>query len=148
MRNFLLNVWVTTMSFMLMAFSCEKDTDLISYQNLPNEAQTFVSQYFSDVTVLKTEIESNGGYSVDLSNGTEIDFNSTGIWVKVDARDGQTLSNTEFIPQTIKTYLAEMYPDFPVNGIEKITTGYEIELVNSEKEVMFDLNGNYTGVKH
>ncbi len=142
MKKILLNVWVTAIAISLMAFSCEKDADLISYQSLPNSAQSFIGQYFSNTTVIKTEAESNGGYSVDLSNGTEIDFNSTGNWVKVDARDGQTLSNTDFILSNIVKSIAQNYPQNPINGIEKKNNGYEVELVGVAEDIYFDANGN------
>ncbi|GIJ94345.1 hypothetical protein CAPN002_15630 [Capnocytophaga stomatis] len=127
-----------------MAFSCDKD-DLIPYNNLPVAAQSFVSKHFSNADVIRTEKESNGTYSVDLSNGVEIDFDANGNWINVDARDGQALSNTAFIPQSILNHITKTYPNNAINSIEKKRTGYEVELVGIKDDVYFDVNGQPIG---
>ncbi|GIJ95793.1 hypothetical protein CAPN001_03620 [Capnocytophaga stomatis] len=127
-----------------MAFSCDKD-DLIPYNNLPVAAQSFVSKHFSNADVIRTEKESNGAYSVDLSNGVEIDFDANGNWTKVDARDGQALSNTAFIPQSILNHITKTYPNNAINSIEKKRTGYEVDLVGIKDDVYFDVNGQPIG---
>ncbi|GIM48826.1 hypothetical protein CAPN003_02780 [Capnocytophaga stomatis] len=131
-----------------MAFSCDKD-DLIPYNNLPVAAQSFVSKHFSNADVIRTEKESNGAYSVDLSNGVEIDFDANGNWTKVDARDGQDLSilvtSMEFIPQSIVNHVTKTYPNNAINSIEKKRTGYEVDLVGIKDDVYFDVNGQPIG---
>ncbi len=146
MRKMILNLFV---AFVVSSFfvSCKDDDTVVGISDVPSVGQSFITQYFSNLTVSRVEKESDGGYDVYFTNGTEIDFDANGNWENVDAADGQTLSNTEFIPQTIKAYLVEMYPNYPINGIEKTSTGYEVELVGFQGEVTFDLNGNYTGIK-
>ncbi|GIZ14475.1 PepSY-like domain-containing protein [Capnocytophaga catalasegens] len=148
MRNFIKNLAIIIFGTSLMAFSCSKDNDVtIPFTNLPNQTQSFVNEYFKGMSVIKAENEANGGYSVDLSNGVEIDFDKDGNWKKVDARDGQALSNTAFIPQNIVEYIAQNYPKNAINGIEKKTTGYEVELVGIQKDIYFDVNGLPTDTK-
>lgn len=146
MRKMILNLFVAlTVSSLLL--SCKDDDTVVGISDVPSVGQNFITQYFSNLTVSRVEKETDGSYDVHFTNGTEVDFDASGNWKNVDAADGQTLSNTEFIPQAIRTYLAEMYPNSPINGIEKTSTGYEVELVNFGGEVTFDLNGNYSGVK-
>ncbi len=146
MRKMILNLFVAlTVSSLLL--SCKDDDTVVGISDVPSVGQSFITQYFSNLTVSRVEKETDGSYDVHFTNGTEVDFDASGNWKNVDAADGQTLSNTEFIPQAIRTYLAEMYPNFPINGIEKTSTGYEVELVGFGGEVTFDLNGNYLGVK-
>ncbi|WP_238252197.1 PepSY-like domain-containing protein [Capnocytophaga cynodegmi] len=144
MRKLFSKLAIIALATSLMAYSCEKD-DLIPYNNLPNTAQSFISKYFNGANVVKTETESNGRYSVDLSNGVEVDFDANGNWTKVDARDGQALSavvtSMDFIPQSIINHVTTAYPKNTINSIEKKKTGYEVDLVGVEKDIYFDVNG-------
>ncbi|WP_212923679.1 PepSY-like domain-containing protein [Capnocytophaga cynodegmi] len=144
MRKLFSKLAIIALATSLMAYSCEKD-DLIPYNNLPNTAQSFISKYFNGANVVKTETESNGRYSVDLSNGVEVDFDANGNWTKVDARDGQALSalvtSMDFIPQSIINHVTTAYPKNAINSIEKKKTGYEVDLVGVEKDIYFDVNG-------
>ncbi|WP_203969187.1 PepSY-like domain-containing protein [Capnocytophaga stomatis] len=144
MRKLFSKLAIVALATSLMAFSCDKD-DLIPYNNLPVAAQSFVSKHFSNADVIRTEKESNGAYSVDLSNGVEIDFDANGNWTKVDARDGQALSNTAFIPQSILNHITKTYPNNAINSIEKKRTGYEVDLVGIKDDVYFDVNGQPIG---
>ncbi|MFK8270219.1 PepSY-like domain-containing protein [Capnocytophaga stomatis] len=144
MRKLFSKLAIVALATSLMAFSCDKD-DLIPYNNLPVAAQSFVSKHFSNADVIRTEKESNGTYSVDLSNGVEIDFDANGNWINVDARDGQALSNTAFIPQSILNHITKTYPNNAINSIEKKRTGYEVELVGIKDDVYFDVNGQPIG---
>ncbi|ATA88982.1 hypothetical protein CGC58_04155 [Capnocytophaga stomatis] len=148
MRKLFSKLAIVALATSLMAFSCDKD-DLIPYNNLPVAAQSFVSKHFSNADVIRTEKESNGAYSVDLSNGVEIDFDANGNWTKVDARDGQDLSilvtSMEFIPQSIVNHVTKTYPNNAINSIEKKRTGYEVDLVGIKDDVYFDVNGQPIG---
>ncbi|MFK8301507.1 PepSY-like domain-containing protein [Capnocytophaga stomatis] len=148
MRKLFSKLAIVALATSLMAFSCDKD-DLIPYNNLPVAAQSFVSKHFSNADVIRTEKESNGAYSVDLSNGVEIDFDANGNWTKVDARDGQDLSilvtSMEFIPQSIVNHVTKTYPNNAINSIEKKRTGYEVELVGIKNDIHFDANGQPIG---
>ncbi|GET45189.1 PepSY-like domain-containing protein [Capnocytophaga felis] len=151
MRKLFSKLAIVALATSLMAFSCDKD-DVIPYNNLPATAQSFVSKYFSNANVVRTENESNGTYSVDLSNGVEVDFDANGNWTKVDARDGQNLSalvtSMEFIPQSIITHVTKTYPNNAINSIEKKRTGYEVELVGIKDDIHFDANGQPIGANN
>ena len=141
MKKIFLKLSVVLLATSLMAFSCDKDDDVIPFGNLPTLAQSFVSQYFSNLKTIKTETESNGGYSVDLAGGLEISFDKTGNWTKVDARDGQAIPNTSFIPKAIVDYVEKNYPNNPINSIEKKNNGYEVDLVGVENDLYFNTEG-------
>ncbi|WP_052456952.1 PepSY-like domain-containing protein, partial [Capnocytophaga cynodegmi] len=92
----------------------------------------------------KIEVESNK-VDYDLVNGVDVDFDLNGNWINVDARDGQALSNTTFIPQSIINHLRTAYPNNAINGIEKTVTGYEVELVGIKNDIHFNANGQPIG---
>ncbi|MFJ1390203.1 PepSY-like domain-containing protein [Capnocytophaga canimorsus] len=140
MKKMFLNLFVVALASSLMAFSCDKDDDVIPFGNLPVEAKNFINQFFPNVKVTKTELKNNG-FEVDLANGVEIDFDQAGNWVNVDARDRQALPNTDFIPQFIVNDVKVNYPNNPINGIEKKGTFYEVELVGIEKDLIFSEQG-------
>lgn len=140
MKRILCNVFFVALAISLMAFSCQKDE--IPVGNLPTKAQSFINQYSSNTRIIQAETESNGGYSVDLVNGVEVDFDSNGNWVKVDAPDTKTIP-TDFIPATIVGYTKENYPNNLINSIEKKVSGYEVELVGIPQDLIFDLEGKF-----
>ncbi|WP_052456858.1 PepSY-like domain-containing protein, partial [Capnocytophaga cynodegmi] len=92
----------------------------------------------------KIEVESNK-VDYDLVNGVDVDFDLNGNWINVDARDGQALSNTAFIPQNIINHLGTAYPNNAINGIEKTVTGYEVELIGIKNDIHFNANGQPIG---
>lgn len=117
-------------------YSCsDKDEDemetTITYNNLPQDAQTFLEKFFPDVTVRSIEKETVGNvvvYDVELANGYEVVFNSEGTWTEVDAPDGMTIPSG-IAPEEIVSYLDENYPDYGINEINLTGTGYNVELV-------------------
>lgn len=150
MKKLFSKLALVALSISLMSFSCDKDDRLILSENLPKLAQEFIGKHFSNSNIVKTEMERSGGFSVDLSNGVEIDFDASGNWYKVDARDGQSLlalaSFTGFIPQNIIGYITSNYPNNPINSIEKTRNGgYEVELVGIKNDIYFDANGQPVG---
>lgn len=146
MRKMILNLFVAlTVSSLLL--SCKDDDKVVGVSEVPSAGQNFITQYFSNLTVSRVEKDRDGSYDVHFTNGTEIDFDAKGDWKNVDAGEGKELSNTAFIPQAIRNYLAQTYPNLAINGIEKTANGYEVELLNFGGEVTFDLNGNYKGIK-
>ncbi len=132
--------------------SCSDDDSneletVINENKLPKEAQTFISTYYSNITISKAEKVVDGSisfYEVKFINGHEVTFNSKGEWIEVDAPDGQTIPSG-IVPSTIENYLNENYQGYGVNEINKLSTGYEVELV-SGVDLQFDSLGNFVRV--
>lgn len=134
-----------------MAACSDNDNDdietVISQDQLPEAARTFISEYYSSETIRSVKREMDSGvllYEVDFTNGHEVVFNSKGEWVEVDAPDGQSIPDG-IIPAEILTYLEANYQGYGVNDITKTGAGYEVELV-SGVDLLFDAQGDFIRV--
>ena len=70
----------------LMIQSCDKD-ETISYSDLPANAKVFIESYFPNTSVIHAEKKKEGSktvYDATLSDGTELEFDSSGNWIEVD----------------------------------------------------------------
>ncbi len=115
----------------------------VTFQELPNKAQTFLKTYFPS---LKTSyiIQDKGffstEYEVTLEDGTQLEFDENGDWKSVD---GQHRSiPTTFIPARIIKYVKEKFPNMTISKIEKDSRKYEVEL-NGDLDLEFNLNGDF-----
>ncbi|MBE8714546.1 PepSY-like domain-containing protein [Sphingobacterium hungaricum] len=142
MKNLLLAIPVL---FVALFTSCEKES-VVSENELPATAKTFISTNFPSAKVLRVEKQttasSNGTeYSVDLDNRVEIDFDKNGNWTDVDGEDNVSLP-TGFILPVIVTYIETNYASTTINAIEKTRVGFEVDLVNG-LDLEFNANGEF-----
>ena len=115
----------------------------ISSGQLPPKAQVFLETYWAGYAVSSMEMDGHGAgttYEVTLTNGTEFEFDSTGLWVEIDAPMGMALP-TGFIHPGIINFVSLNFPDQEINEISREYYGYEVELTN-EVELNFNTNGN------
>lgn len=116
----------------------------ITVSNLPQKAQTFITDYYPTAKVLSVTKELDHGvvlYDVDFTDGQEIVFNADGEWVEVDAPDGHSIPSG-IIPSAIEEYLNTNYQNYGVNDITRTADGYEVELV-SGVDMFFDAQGDF-----
>ena len=129
--------------FAAVFFACSDDSDKespVSFDQLPEQAQSFVKLFFSDSAVQSGET-SGSGWNVNFTNGTEIDFNSEGSWTSIDCGLGVTVPY-DLVPVNIHTFVEQNYPSAGVVEISRTTSEYEIELSNGI-DATFDLHGNF-----
>ena len=108
---------------------------------LPDAAQAFIKEHFPESTIfsVKKDTEISGiTYEVKLKDGTEIDFNKQGEWIKVDCRNAAVPG--AIVPALIAEYVQTNFPDEIIVEIDKEPFGYEIELGNS-LDLRFDSDG-------
>ena len=130
-----------------MAVSCDKE-ELISTENLPATANTFLSEYFADVKVLSVTREKEGtttDYQVLLDNGIEVKFDKNGNWDEVEALTDTDAIPTSFIPEAVVTYVQENYENAGINNIDKEKNGFDVELTNG-LDLIFDTNGQFVRI--
>lgn len=127
--------------------SCSQDDDetIINAQDLPENAQTFITTHFPEADINKIEknatAESDGSlYEVELSNNFDIDFSAEGDWIDIDGNNSEIPA--EIIPANIANYVIENYAGLFITEIDTESTGYEINLSN-DLDVHFDLEGNF-----
>lgn len=131
--------------------SCDDDDDIISEGELPQNAQNFIAEYFGGQSYSRVEKEGKS-YSVELGergSQIEVDFNADGEWTEVDGDDGIYIP-TGFILPKIVAYVEDNFPSSAphadkvnINGIEKKSPGFEVDLVTSGADLVFDNNGDF-----
>ena len=109
------------------------------------EINTFVDTYFPQVSIRKVERDGNK-YEVELTDNTDIDFNLSFEWKKIDCDESNVYGSvpTELVPVQITDYVTANFPGKHIDSIEKKYNGWEIEL-NNGLEITFDDNFNVTG---
>lgn len=133
--------------FACLAWSCSDDNDtpdrVVSASDLPKGATTFVNDMYPGATITRAEIDIDKGmtyYDVRLSNGADIEFDSSGDWVKVEAPAGYPVPES-IVPDGIKKYMTDFYPQAYVREISRDLYGWEIEISNG-LDVYFDNDFN------
>ena len=110
------------------------------------EINTFVGTYFPQVGIRKVERDGNK-YEVELTDNTDIDFNLSFEWKKIDCDESNVYGSvpTELVPVQITDYVTANFPGKHIDSIEKKYNGWEIEL-NNGLEITFDANFNVTEI--
>lgn len=146
-------ILVLPLMFGLMATGCDNDDyndnveKSVSFSQLPDEAQSFIKEYFPDDEMEKGVKDIEDGvtiYEVTLKSGVEIDFNEKGIWQQVDAPYGMTLPEG-FILEPIIDYLNVNYQGYGINEINRSGLGFKVELITG-LELLFDQIGDFVKV--
>lgn len=124
------------------------DSYVIKRENLPEEAQQMLSEYFPKAKVSLIKIDRHllkkTDYDVRLTNGTTIEFSNKGKWTSVDC--GKKAVPEGLIPQAIRKYVANNYSGVDIVSIRKRNAGYDIGL-SDDIELRFNLLGQFKGVK-
>ncbi|MDE6492971.1 MAG: PepSY-like domain-containing protein [Bacteroidales bacterium] len=116
---------------------------IISFDKLPELAQSFLQTHFGGLTVayVKEETELSGvQYEVKYTDRTEVEFNGEGQWKKVERKNAAVPD--PIIPEKIRKFLQERHAGNTVKSVEKGRLGYEVEL-HSGLELKFDAQQNF-----
>lgn len=145
MKKYIL-LMIAVIATALSGFAFDKYS--INREDLPEAAQSFLTQYFpkAKVGVIKTDkhLLKKTDYDVKLVNGTKIEFNNAGKWTSVDCKTGEVPAG--IIPKAIKNYVKKNYSDVKIVKIEKTSTKYEVKL-SDDIELTFNLLGQFKSVK-
>jgi hypothetical protein len=130
--------------FLLMAGSIFAQDKVISPNQLPKAAKSFLAVHFKGITagsvIEDREIYGVDEYKVLLANGIKVEFDSNGNWKEVDGQHQKLPYG--FIPVSIKNYAAKTFPNTFIVKIEKKRWSYKAELSNGI-DLEFDKNGNF-----
>ncbi|APG59920.1 PepSY-like domain-containing protein [Christiangramia salexigens] len=126
------------------------DDEHIAIADIPQKIKDFIAANFGQYTIEEAERENNGNYEIELSNDIELIFDSNGnfLGIAVDENededeDGDVDINPSDLPQVIKDYISENYPDRTIIEAEIEEDGnYEVTL-NNGVELEFDSEGNF-----
>ncbi len=110
---------------------------------VPDPVNAFIKQYFPDAAIARVETDTEHGgveYDVYLNDGTEIDFDTSNRWDKVDCRTKPVPA--ALVPQAIANYVKSNYASMSIIKIDKDFNGYDIELSNG-LDLEFDGAGRF-----
>lgn len=148
MKRVLFILGLLSLSLTFVACSDDDDDKVISYDELPTKAQSFITTHFPDET--KDQVKKdNDSYDVYLSK-YKVEFDLSGEWDSVDGkRAGQKnvvpQSVLALIPNGILIYVAEEYPDTDIVEVDIEAYGYEVAL-NNNIDLKFDKEGSFLGL--
>ena len=134
-------------AMMMFAGMASADNDrIVPYENLPAKAQEFVKKYFPSEKVSYVKEEADFmelSYEVVFAQGTKVEFTGQGEWKEVDCR--YSTLNEDLVPEQIRSYVRQNFPDTKLVKIEKGYRDYEVKLTN-RLELTFDLNFNLVDI--
>ena len=140
MKKFLMllaGVWMLAAALPTSADNRRK----IEFDNLPAAAQQFVKANFAGERMTHVWVEGrvlDRDYGVVFTDGSRVEFDKNGQWEEIDTKYGKIPATV--LPQGIRSYLRQNYPNMPMKRVERDRKGYEIELGNGV-ELDFDKNG-------
>lgn len=113
--------------------ACAEKKMAITVNQLPQQAQTLLTTYFSDLQVAMVVKETEGrdvDYIVSYTDATQVKFNKKGEWEEVDRPIGQTVPDG-IVPPQILTYVTTTFPNTTIQEIDKDRRGgYDVKLSN------------------
>lgn len=110
---------------------------------LPVKSREFLLEHFKDIPISHIHIEKDfilvDCYDVILTDGTNIEFDSSGRWTEVKRHNSSLPESV--IPPAMLESVRKNYPSSMIVVIERESKGYELKLDN-ELEIKYDLKGN------
>ena len=132
-KFFLLMAVVMTMS---LNMSADDDDRVITYQQLPQAAQTFLKQNFAKKVPLVVTADWDD-YTIVYESGEKVEFDKKGNWKDIECRASKVPAN--LVPDQINAYLKKNYPGKSVVKLERRRMGYEVR-INNGMEIEFNRN--------
>lgn len=121
-----------------------RDTYTHDVNVLPAAAQTIIKNNFkADVNHIKIDKEWGriSEYDVVLNDGTEITFDRNGNWKDIEVRRNSSVP-ASLVPSAIASYVKQNQKNATIIGIEKKSSGYEVELSNGV-DMLFNAKGEF-----
>ena len=126
--------------------ACADRHQMVSYSNIPVQAQAFIEKYFksADVSYIERELEGvHYEYKVYLKNATEIEFDHQGNLQSIDCH--QKAVPQEIMPSIITDYVRLHHPNLIIVEYQVDMRHQKVGLSN-DWELVFDNNGNFLGM--
>jgi len=135
MKRFFALLAIMTASLSVM----RADDRPVSFNQLPDAAQSFISMNFPDDSVSYATVDDDfirPDYTVVLVSGLKIQFDHDGTMEKLECRNGIP---ADMVPVQIKDYVKKHYPDAYFTEYEIGRKSYEVKLSNRQ-EMKFNKN--------
>ena len=129
----------------IISCSCNARDIVITVQDLPQTAQSFISTHFKGIEVAFV-VKDGNEYDIHLTNGWELEFNRKGEWKTIDCKHEAVPSSIiALIPESIPAYIQDNFANAYISEISKDRWEYDIELSNG-LDLEFSLSGNLKNV--
>ena len=143
MKNQMKKLMFMTCLVLFALTACADDDLPIRTNQLPRNAQQFLTQYFRGVEVSYAKQDDEGfdkSYEVVFVDGNKVEFRRDGEWKEVDCRYGRVPD--AIVPRAILDFVRQHYAGQYIRKIERDRHGYEVKLT-SGLELKFDRNGRF-----
>lgn len=123
------------------------------YSQLPKKAQAFIEKHFKNVGVRTCEkYYAKGKYEVELQNGVDLEFNTKGELIEVDAPDNSLLPIAVVKDVMPRKAYDRLEKDGYIGNVESIELNrgkvYEVELnIPGPDTYVFDINGLFLAIE-
>lgn len=115
-------------AMLTIGFSAKASHDqVITFSQLPQEAQTMLKQYFADKVPLVVTMDWDD-YTIIYETGEKVEFDKQGDWKEIGCRTSQVPA--ALIPEQIKTHISATFPGATIIDLERNRLGYEVKLNN------------------
>ncbi len=123
----------------------------VDISSLPEKAREFIHKHFRELEVMKcSEDYADHSYEVDLSDGTDLEFDSKGEWTEVDAGSARVLSKDmvrHLLPDRARRELEHRGVIDNVETVKRGQKGYKVELRGVElDDYRFSTDGKLLSV--
>lgn len=132
---------VFAVAVVLFSVNASARDRIITYDQVPQAAKTFITAHFADKQVSYAKID-DGKYEVKLADGSELEFTKAGEWIKVDCKySAMPASVVALVPAGIPLFVEERFPGAVIVKIDKGWRNIEVELDN-DLELVFNKKGD------
>ncbi|WP_289763055.1 PepSY-like domain-containing protein [Duncaniella dubosii] len=124
-----------------------------NYAQLPKKAQAFIEKHFKDAGVMKCEkYFAKGKYEVELRNGVDLEFNTKGDLIEVDAPDNTVLPIAVVKDVMPRKAYGRLEKDGLAGMVETIELNrgkvYEVDLnIAGPDTYVFDVDGVFLAIE-
>ena len=135
---------IATLGLLLFATSCDEEKDL-SENEIPNEITTYVTTHFPSNNIIRVTEDKDGtrkSYDVVLSGNIKLEFNRQREITDIDSSSKLPDS---VIPQAIRDYVSENYPDNFITDWELEDNHQQVGL-NNDVDLEFTMDGVFIRV--
>ena len=141
-KFFLLMAMVMTMSLNVMAD--DDDDRVITFNQLPEAAQTFHKSHFANKVPLLVTADWDD-YTIRYESGEKVEFDRSGNWKDIECYSSMVPAAA--VPAQISSYISQNFPGNSIIKLERHRSVFEVKL-NTGMELEFNRNFQFLGVDY
>lgn len=137
---------ILTFLMALVAFAAVAGERPVRFEELPERAQDFIRTYLGELTFSYAKYDSDitdQTYDVVFTDGTEVEFNRRGEWLKVEGTRRFAVPEA-IVPMGVVGYVEANHPSMIIVEVERERKSYKVTLSN-DLELVFDQLGRFKG---